>query len=294
MSTNDTSRQPLKSLAALAALVALATVAVAEPVSEDGKPKVETAAFPSGGRSIAVEVSAPTKAGKHPAVVLLHAAGGIDATWGPLYRALAVEYAGRGYVVVLVHYFDRTDPDKAERAGYRDLFVNHFVRKETARKDAERMKALFGAWDEAVRDAVAYTRSRPEVDGERVGLVGFSLGASLALAAAADYDLKLAGLVELFGALPREHRARVKAMPPTLVIHGDADAVVPVDQAYLLAGLLVARKQSPEVEILPGVGHMFLQDGQVLQKLPLAVAKRKADAFLKQHLAEKRVAKAGP
>jgi predicted esterase len=58
--------------------------------------------------------------------------------------------------------------------------------------------------------------------------------------------LKLACLVELFGALPREHRTRLKEMPPTLVIHGDADTVVPVEEAYLLAGLLLARKQRPE------------------------------------------------
>ena len=294
MSTKDTSRLPLKPLAALAALVLLVAPAFAEPEKEGGKPKVETATFKSGGKSVAVEYSKPTKPGKHPAVVLLHAVDGIDATWGPLYRDLAAEYAGRGYVVVLVHYFDRTDPDKKERAGYRDLFVNHFNRKETPRKEQERMTALFGAWGEAVRDAVAYARSRPEVDRDRVGLVGFSLGASLALAAAAEHDLKLACLVELFGALPHEHRGRVRELPPTLVIHGDADAVVPVEEAYLLAGLLVARKQRPEVEVLAGAEHMFLKDGKALQRWPLAVAKMKVDAFLTLHLGEKRVAKAAP
>jgi len=226
--------------------------------------------------------------------VLLHAVDGIDDTWGPLYRDLAVEYAGRGYVVVLVHYFDRTDPDKKERAGYRDLFVNHFMRKKPNKRDEERMKALFGAWGETVRDAVSYARSRPEVDRDRVGLVGFSLGASLALVAASEHDLKLACLVELFGALPRKHRARLKAMPPTLIIHGDADAVVPVDEAYLLAGLLVAQKQRPEVEVLSGAEHMFLKDGKELQKAPLFIAKMRTDAFLKLHLADKRIAKTAP
>jgi dienelactone hydrolase len=294
MGTRDTRRQTLKPLAALAVLVVLVAPAFAGPDKEDGKPKVEAAAFKSGGKSVAVEYSAPAKAGKLPAVVLLHAVDGLDATWGPLYRDLAVEYAGRGYVVVIVHYFDRTDPDKKDRSGYRDLFVNHFVGKKPAKKDEERMRVLFGAWSEAVRDAVAYTRSRPEVDGERVAVVGFSLGAALAVAAAVDHDLKLAALVEFFGALPREYRARVKDMPPTLVIHGDADTVVPVDQAYLLAGLLVARKLQPEVEVLPGAEHMFLKDGKELQKVPLFAAKMKTEAFLKLHLGEKRVTKADP
>jgi carboxymethylenebutenolidase len=292
MSTNVTNRQPRKSLAVLAALALLAAPAFAEPNKEDGKPKVQTDKFKSGGQEVAVEYCVPTKPGKHPSVVLLHPVDGIDETWGPLYRDLAAEYAGRGYVVVLAHYFDRTDPDKKERDGYRDLFVNHFSRKHTAKKDKERMKALFAAWSEAVRDVVAYARSRPEVDGERVGLVGFSLGGSLALAAAAEHDLKLAALVEFFGALPREYHARVKEMPPTLLIHGDADKVVPVEEAYLLAGLLLARKQRPELEVLRGAEHMFLKDGNQLQKVSLFIAKTKTDAFLKQYLGEKRVAKA--
>jgi carboxymethylenebutenolidase len=132
------------------------------------------------------------------------------------------------------------------------------------------------------------------VDGERVGLVGFSPGASLALAASAEHDLTLARLVELFGALLREHRARVKDMPPTLILHGDADAVVPVEEAHLLAGLLLARKQRPEVEVLAGAEHAFLKDGKELQRWPLDVAKLKTDAFLNLHLGEKRVAKADP
>jgi carboxymethylenebutenolidase len=294
MSTRDTSRPPLRPLAALAALLLLVAPAFAGPGQEGCKPKVETATFRSGGKSVAVEYSVPTKPGKYPAVVLLHAVDGIDETWGPLYRDLAVEYAGKGFVVVLVHYFDRTDPDKEERAGYRDPFVNHFARKDTPAKDRDRLKALFGAWGEAVRDAVAYTKSRPEVDGERVGLVGFSLGASLALAAAAEYELKLACLVELFGALPREYRDWVRAMPPTLLIHGDADAVVPVEEVYLLAGLLLARKQWPEVELLAGAEHMFLQGGTDLQRWPLAKAKMKTDAFLWLHLGEKLVPEADP
>ena len=54
MSTKDTSRLPLKPLAALAALVLLVAPAFAEPEKEGGKPKVETATFKSGGKSVAV------------------------------------------------------------------------------------------------------------------------------------------------------------------------------------------------------------------------------------------------
>jgi dienelactone hydrolase len=115
-----------------------------------------------------------------------------------------------------------------------------------------------------------------------------------ALTTAAEHHLKLACLVELFGALPREYHGRVKDMPPTLLIHGDADSVVPVEEAYLLAGLLVARKQRHEVEVLAGAEHMFLRGGKELRRWPLPVPKLKTDAFLKLHLREERVTKAKP
>jgi hypothetical protein len=67
-----------------------------------------------------------------------------------------------------------------------------------------------------------------------------------------------------------------------------------VEEAYLLAGLLLARKQRPEVEVLAGAEHMFPKDGKTLQRWPPAVAKMKADALLRLHLGDKRVATAAP
>jgi carboxymethylenebutenolidase len=272
----------IRCLTALAALALLAAPLRAE--EKDREPKVEKAEFQSGGKAITVEISTPAKPGKYPVLVILHAVDGIEGDWAVLYRALCKEYSSRGYVVVLAHLFDRTDPKKTDRAAYRDLFVNHFSGKELCEKDAKRRKQLFAEWVECVRDTVAYARSRPEVNGERVALVGFSLGACLALSAATEHDLKLAALVEVCGALPVEYRPHVKCMPPTLVLHGDADKVIPVEQAYLIAGLFLARKQCPDVEIVAGAEHMFLKDGKEVQWLKLAEAKKRATAFLDKHL----------
>jgi 5-methyltetrahydrofolate--homocysteine methyltransferase len=90
------------------------------------------------------------------------------------------------------------------------LFVGYFAREGApGEQESARPAELFAAWREAAGDAVSHTRQRPEVDGERVALVGFSLGGSLALAAAQD-DARLAGVVEFVGALPRELRPRLK------------------------------------------------------------------------------------
>jgi carboxymethylenebutenolidase len=242
---------------------------------------------------IAVQWFAPAEGGKHPALVVLHAVDGVEGACAPLYQNLGREYARRGYILLLVHYFDRTGTEKEDREAYRELFLNYFSRRERAPDVAAKIRELFGAWVDTVGDAVRYARTQPEVDGDRVGLVGFSLGASLALAAASRNDLKLAAVVEFFGALPRELHPGLRKMPPTLIFHGEADRIVPVEEAYLLTGVLLARNLQPEVEVYAGVDHMFFKDGTELQALPLLQARRRADAFLQKHLKPRVVAERG-
>src|SRR5262245_46852121 len=265
------------------ALVAAAVVARAEGPG-DG-PKAETAEFRSGDKAIKVESYLPPGEGKHPALVLLHGVDALDDRSAGLYRGLAKEYAGRGYVVLIPLYYGRTGTGGEDVKEYRALFAEYFTRGAGGPKEAARRKELFAAWGEVVRDAVAHARTLPRVDGDRMALIGISLGGSVALSAAAEHDLKLAALVECFGALPRELHGLVRrAMPPTLVIHGDADRLVPVEQAYLLAGLLLSRKAPVEVEVYPGADHMFLKGGKDLQEWPALQAKVRTDAFLEKRL----------
>ncbi len=49
----------------------------------------------------------------------------------------------------------------------------------------------------------------------------------------------------------------MRRLPPTLILHGDADTVVPVDEAYSLQKALEERKVPYELEIFPGEGHDF-------------------------------------
>jgi carboxymethylenebutenolidase len=273
-----------RAFAALALLALLGTPALAEPVKADTEAKPEVRHFTSGGKEIAAEYFAPAGGGKHPVLVALHAVDGVQGPLVPMYHDAARACAGQGYVVLLVHYFDRTGAAKKDVEGYRELFVNYFRRKEHTAEQLKRIKELSGQWTAVVRDAVAYARGLDNVDSERIGLVGFSLGATVALAAAAEHDLKAAALVEMFGTLPRGSRAGLKKLPPTLVIHGEEDTIIPVDEAYCLIGLLAARRQPCEAEVYPGVGHMFSPEGRAVQEAPLLAAKLRAMAFLDKHL----------
>jgi alpha/beta superfamily hydrolase len=115
-----------------------------------------------------------------------------------------------------------------------------------------------GTWDEGrgeVDDALAvlaHFRAAPADPAAPFILGGFSFGGYVAAEAAHRLPAngKAAGLL-LVG--PSTEKQQVPAVPPgTLVIHGEADDVVP-----LAATLDWARPQSLPVVVFPGVGHFF-------------------------------------
>ena len=203
-----------------------------------GQPILESkSTFTGHQKTISYEKFEPKADGQYPAVVMLHGAGGMNPLGGgEAFRAVAKVLAGEGYVVLVVHYFDRTD---------------------TKFSDLETSKKHFAAWMETIGDAVGHATEMASVDPDRIGLVGFSLGAYLALSEA-TFDPRIKGVVEFFGGLPRNLADRVKSMPPTLILHGAADPIVPVQQAHDLERLLTEGGITHETHIYPLAGHGFL------------------------------------
>src|SRR5262249_46670560 len=63
--------------------------------------------FVSGGKRVTVERFQPARPGKYPVVLLLHGLEGAEVS-GPVFRPAARRLAGKGFVVLLVRYFERT------------------------------------------------------------------------------------------------------------------------------------------------------------------------------------------
>jgi len=101
------------------------------------------------------------------------------------------------------------------------------------------------------------------VGPQATALIGFSQGTMMALHVALRRPVPLAGVVGFSGrllrpeALPREITAR----PPVLLIHGDADPVVPYGDLAKAAAGLKAAGVSVVTHTSRGVGHGIAPDG---------------------------------
>ncbi|MGB9235649.1 MAG: dienelactone hydrolase family protein [Terriglobales bacterium] len=196
--------------------------------------------FDSGGKSIRLDAYIPAADGVSgrpelvPAVVALHGAGG-DVQGMDKAAALL---AAQGFAVYVLHFFDRTGTESADKA---TILRN------------------FPIWMKTLWDAISFVEKQPAVDRERIALLGFSLGAYLSLANA-SIDKRVQAVVEFFGGLPREMKLFMRRLCPVLILHGENDAVVPVAEAYSLQRLLDEKGVPYEIKIYPGTGHGFVNE----------------------------------
>ncbi|MFB3915322.1 MAG: dienelactone hydrolase family protein [Terriglobales bacterium] len=189
-----------------------------------------TGRYTSDDKQITVERFFPLGAGPFPAVIALHGSGGLRGFAEEPARLLAA----RGFAVFVLHYFDRTGTNWADERS---------IRKH------------FPLWMKAISDAVTYVGHQRQVDASRTALLGFSLGGYLALAVASQ-DPRVRAVVEFFGGIPEE-LSNTRQMPPTLILHGDADHIVPISEARNVEKLLQRIGTPYEIKVYPGAGHVF-------------------------------------
>jgi carboxymethylenebutenolidase len=224
--------------------VALATVAfgwaVAAYPTRGAEPQFlevveSTGSFVAHGRPIRVERYEPRKPGKYPAVLVLHGSGGMS-VGGPAFREAARTLASRGLVAHLVMYFDATGTSSASRSA---------------------MLQHFGTWLKVAAEGLTHLSRHPNVDANRLGLVGFSLGGYLSLSLSV-FDPRVSFVVDFFGGLPAPVARHMQGFPPTLILHGEDDRIVDPSEARTLAALLKARNVPHELALYPNQGHGFV------------------------------------
>ncbi|MET4113923.1 carboxymethylenebutenolidase [Bradyrhizobium sp. JR1.5] len=196
----------------------------------------------SGPDSLPVSRYAAAAAGKRPAVIALHGSRGIELR-PRAYERYAEALAARGIDAYFLRYMTPADTaaltPKSSTHESRDAYY-------TARYDG---------WADTVSAAMTAILNRPDSSG-RIGLLGFSLGGYIAADAAAR-DNRIAALAVLYGGMPKAMIAKIKHLPPLIVLHGEEDRNVPIAEGHRLVELGKSASAEAEFVPYPGKAHGF-------------------------------------
>lgn len=107
--------------------------------------------------------------------------------------------------------------------------------------------------------------ARYRLSADRLVLVGFSQGTMMALHVGLRRAAAPAGIVGYSGLLAGpEHLAEITARPPILLIHGEADDLIPVAALHIAREQLAGNDVLVEWHVRPGVGHGIDPEGQMM------------------------------
>jgi carboxymethylenebutenolidase len=206
----------------------------------------------------------PEGSGPHPAIVILHGSAG----WRSEYSIFAKNLADSGFAALVLDYYNEVGGAPI--------------------RSAEKLKK-WPHWQKSVRSAVRFLQANPFINGHKLGLLGFSRGAFLAVSVAASIP-GLNAVVDFYGGGGGgvdDLEEEVKGLPPILILHGSDDKVVPVSFAYRLGD--AARKAGGKVEthIYPDTGHAFNLPGySTFNETSSSDAFSKTVKFLREQLVD--------
>jgi len=180
----------------------------------------------------------PEGGGRFPGLVV------IQEWWGlvPHIKDVAERFAGEGFIALapdLYHGQAASEPDEA--------------RKLSMELDRDRAVAEILA-------AIGYLQGLEQVNPKAVGVVGFCMGGSLTVAAAAASQ-EVGAAVAFYG-MPRDLEIVRTIQAPLLGLYGENDHGIPVDLVHSLEQELEVHGVAHDVHIYPGAGHAFFNDAR--------------------------------
>jgi carboxymethylenebutenolidase len=194
----------------------------------------QTVTYKSGDETVSGYLALPTGGGKHPAIILIHEWWGLN-DW---VKDQTKQFAADGYVALAVDLYRGkvgTTPDEA-----------HIL-----------MRGLPD--DRGLRDleaAFAYLVSRPDVEANKIGSIGWCMGGGWSIKLAEDQP-KLAAFVVNYGPLPTDSAiiARIKA--PMLGNFGADDKGIPPESVRAFEAAMKTDGKHADIKIYDGAGHAF-------------------------------------
>jgi dienelactone hydrolase len=200
--------------------------------------------FTSGGKSRKITMYPPPADGKkHSMILVLHGNAGLNPPFGSQIHGFSKSLAELGYVTAVPQYY---------------LDDEAHLGDEDPRPHVP-----------TLLDAIATVAMRTDVDPDRVGLIGYSLGAATAMTYIASNDAgKVKVLVDFFGPIENNPiiASGITKFPPTIIFHNTADMIVRFTlNSMLLNGMLpstIPHQLVNYTENSPLQGnHSFIKDG---------------------------------
>ena len=214
--------------------------------------------YPSGSETASGYLAVPDGAGKKPGIVVIQEWWGLSA----FEKGKADDFAKKGYVALAVDLYRgkvTEDPDVAHQL----------------------MRGM--PEDRAMRDlkaAVAYLRSRPDVESSRVGSVGWCMGGGYSLALALA-EPSLSGAVIYYGRLVTDPASIQNLKVPLLGNFGGKDEGIPPASVREFEAAAKKLGKSVDFKIYPDAGHGFAssKDPGVYRPDDAKDADARTDAF---------------
>lgn len=215
--------------------------------------------FPSGSEKASGYFAAPEGGARKAAVVVIQEWWGLN----DFVKGKADALAKQGYVALAVDLYRgkvATDPDTAHQL----------------------MRGL--PEDRAIRDlksAIAYLRTRPDVDGRRIAAIGWCMGGGYSLGLALA-EPTLAGAVINYGRLVTEDATIASLKVPLLGNFGGQDQGIPPDSVREFERKAKAAGKAVDFKIYPDAGHGFASstDPKVYRPADARDADARSSAFL--------------
>jgi carboxymethylenebutenolidase len=218
------------------ALVAALALALVAPATSQAFPRFGAGCgrvdFPSGGTRVAAELC---RGGSDRAVVVLHGCGGFST----FDHRLATTLPQDGISTYDIDYFARTPPQ-----GHAGFCGGGRFRG--------RGSDPFPTWLQVVRSAAAALRAMPGIG--HVGIVGWSLGGGLAVAASAQSSHAFAAVAAFstgsFGA-----QSTARRLPPTILLSAGSTDAIPLSETLPLYRALRAAHVPSALYVYPRGSH---------------------------------------
>jgi carboxymethylenebutenolidase len=182
------------------------------------------------GSTLPGALALPASPGPHAGVIVLHEAFGLNNDM----RRIAGRFAENGYAALAP-----------------DLYAHPHRTVCMVRLLAGGLQDQALADIEAARVALA---ARPEVDGERVGVIGFCMGGGFALLFGAKGGVKVASVN--YGTVPKD-QSKIAGVCPVVGSYGAKDRMF-LSHGKRLEAHLTSLRVDHDVKIYGDVGHSFL------------------------------------